>query len=65
MSRRPPRFTMTDVARAIRAAEQAEKGWAVEIALDGTIRLIRAETIAASPRNSQGALIDRAAKVLF
>lgn len=40
MSRRPARITQADVARAIRAADQCDSKRIVEIAPDGTIRLI-------------------------
>jgi hypothetical protein len=40
MSRRAASFTQSDVARALRAAEQVAPGrMAVEIAADGTIRI--------------------------
>ena len=41
MSRRPARFTQADVRRAVEAAKSAGKDWAVEIAPDGTIRIVR------------------------
>jgi hypothetical protein len=40
MSRTPARATQADIARAIRAVEQTGASMAVEIAPDGTIRLI-------------------------
>lgn len=40
MSRRPARVTQADVARAIRAADQCASARVVEIAPDGTIRLV-------------------------
>ena len=40
MSRRPARFTQADVARAIRAVKQTGSSMAVEVAPDGTIRLV-------------------------
>lgn len=40
MSRRPARFTQSDVARALKGAEQAGVKMAVEISPDGTIRLV-------------------------
>lgn len=52
MPRRPSRFTQSDVARAIRAAQQVGEPMAVEIAPDGTIRLIPAP--APSPRKPRG-----------
>lgn len=42
MSRTPARCTQADIARAIRAVEQAGgDGWAVEVLPDGTIRIGR------------------------
>ena len=40
MSRRPARVTQADIARSIRAAEQVGHGHIVEIAPDGTIRIV-------------------------
>ena len=40
MSRRPARFTQADIARAIKAVEQANAQMTVEIAPDGTIRIV-------------------------
>jgi hypothetical protein len=40
MSHRPPRFTQSDVARAIRAVKQTGADMAVEIMQDGTIRIV-------------------------
>jgi hypothetical protein len=40
MSRRPARFTQADIARAIKAVEQVGARMAVEITLDGTIRIV-------------------------
>jgi|HubBroStandDraft_4_1064222.scaffolds.fasta_scaffold1171303_2 hypothetical protein len=40
MPRRPARVTQADIARAIRAAEQAGSQRTVEIAPDGTIKLV-------------------------
>lgn len=40
MSRRPARVTQADVARAIRAADQCGSDRVVEIAPDGTIRIV-------------------------
>ena len=42
MSRRPARVTQADIARSIRAAEQVGHGHVVEIAPDGTIRIVPA-----------------------
>jgi hypothetical protein len=41
MSRRAARFTQVDIRRAIEAAKAAGKDWAVEIAPDGTIRIVQ------------------------
>ncbi|MGI4766084.1 MAG: hypothetical protein ACRYGP_13660 [Janthinobacterium lividum] len=38
---RPARFTVADLRRATKAAEQAGPNWAVEIDTDGTIRIVR------------------------
>lgn len=43
MSRRPARFTQADIARAINAVKQTGVSMAVEISLDGTIRLTPAD----------------------
>lgn len=43
MPRRPARVTQADIARAIRAAEQAGSRRTVEIAPDGTIKLVPVE----------------------
>jgi hypothetical protein len=43
MPRRPARVTQADIARAIRAAEQAGSPRTVEIAPDGTIKLVPVE----------------------
>ena len=40
----PARFTQADIARALRAAKQASVNVAVEIGLDGTIRLVPTES---------------------
>lgn len=39
-SRRPARVSQADIARALRAVEQVGVSMAVEIAPDGTIRLV-------------------------
>ncbi len=44
MSRTAARVTQADIARAIRAIKQAGGGLAVEIARDGTIRIVPHET---------------------
>ena len=38
---RPARFTVADLRRATKAAEQAGPEWAVEIDPDGRIRIVR------------------------
>ena len=38
---RPARFTTADLVRATKAAEKVGPDWAVEIDLDGTIRIVR------------------------
>jgi hypothetical protein len=43
MSRRPARVTQADVARAIRAVEQVDADRIIEIAPDGTIRILPAQ----------------------
>jgi hypothetical protein len=43
MPRRPARVTQADIARAIRAAEQAGSPRTVEITPDGTIKLVPVE----------------------
>lgn len=43
MSRAPARFTQAEVHRAIKAVEQSGARMAVEIAPDGTIRIIPAD----------------------
>ena len=42
MSRRPARCTQADIARAIKAVAQTGARMAVEIATDGTIRIVPA-----------------------
>lgn len=42
MSRTPARCTQADIARAIRAVEQVGANAVVEVARDGTIRIIPA-----------------------
>ena len=42
MSRRPARFTQADMVRAIKAIQQAGACMAVEVALDGTLRVVPA-----------------------
>jgi hypothetical protein len=42
MSRRPPKVTQADIARAIRAVEQSRCQWVIEITPDGTIRILPA-----------------------
>jgi hypothetical protein len=43
LSRRPSRFTQSDIARALRAAVQVGAHVAIEIMPDGTIRLVPGE----------------------
>ena len=49
MPRRPARVTQADIARAIRAAEQAGSPRTVEITPDGTIKLVPVEPGTAKP----------------
>jgi len=42
VSRRPARFTQADMVRAIKAIQQAGACMAVEVALDGTLRVVPA-----------------------
>ncbi|WP_036281744.1 hypothetical protein [Methylocystis sp. ATCC 49242] len=51
MSRYPARCTQADIARAIRAVEQTGARMAVEIAPDGTIRIVPYDGPASSPAN--------------
>lgn len=53
MSRTPARFTQADVTRAIRAVEQTGARMAVEIAPDGTIRIVPYEA-PPTPANDAG-----------
>ncbi len=46
MPRRPAKVTQADIARALRAIGQTGTLMAVEIASDGTIRLIPVEALA-------------------
>ena len=43
MSRRPAKVTQADIARALRAAQQVGPNWFVEIARDGTIRILQGD----------------------
>ena len=43
MSRTAARVTQADVARALRAAQQAGPAWRVEIATDGVIRIVQGD----------------------
>ena len=52
MPRRPARVTQADIARAIRAAEQAGSPRTVEITPDGTIKLVPVEPKTAKPEAS-------------
>jgi hypothetical protein len=38
---RPARFTVADLRRALKAAQHSGPEYAVEIAVDGTIRIVR------------------------
>ncbi len=49
MSRRPARVTQADIARAIRAIEQTGARMGVEVAPDGTIRIIPVDKVESSP----------------
>jgi hypothetical protein len=40
MSRKPARFTQSDIYRALKAVQQSGLNMAVEISPDGTIRLL-------------------------
>ncbi|WP_193336200.1 hypothetical protein [Devosia beringensis] len=48
MSRRPAMVTQADVARALRAVDQVGIAAVVEIARDGTIRIVPADLARAS-----------------
>lgn len=54
MGRRPAKVTQADIARALRAVAQLAVPMAVEIAPDGTIRLmpIQMEKLKAAPAGS-------------
>lgn len=52
MPRRPARATQADIARAIRAAEQAGSPRTVEVTPDGTIKLVPVEPEPAKPEAS-------------
>ena len=52
MPRRPARVTQADIARAIRAAEQAGSARTVEVTPDGTIKLVPVEPKTAKPEAS-------------
>ncbi len=45
MSRRPARFTQADVEKALRVALKMDPPWIVEIAPDGTIRIVPAAAV--------------------
>jgi hypothetical protein len=49
MSRKAARFTQADIARAIKAIQQTSAHMAVEIALDGTIRIVPASARVEEP----------------
>lgn len=59
MSRTPAKVTQADIARAIRAIEQTGANLAVEIAKDGTIRLV---PVAAMPRHDE---IDKTEEIVL
>ena len=45
MSRTPARFTQADIARTLRAIEQTGARMSVEIATDGTIRIVPVDNV--------------------
>jgi len=53
VSRTPARITQADISRALRAAQSAGATWRVEIAPDGTIRLVQGELSTQSRGRSQ------------
>lgn len=59
VSRTPAKVTQADIARAIRAIEQTGANLAVEIARDGTIRLIPVESL---PRHDE---IDKTEEIVL
>jgi len=52
MSRTRARVTQADIARALRAAQQAGPTWCVEVMPDGTIRLFQVDPSARSTERS-------------
>jgi hypothetical protein len=58
MSRRPARATLADLNRAVKAAESASSPMAVEIAPDGTIRIVPALAGADRKAEPKGPPID-------
>jgi hypothetical protein len=53
MSRRPARFTQTDLSRAIKAIAQAGSNMMVEVLPDGTMRISPAVSVTHHPAESQ------------
>lgn len=64
MSRHAARFTQADIARAIRAIEQTRANMAVEIAPEGTIRLVPYDPEENSGKNQPVAIELRGEPVL-
>ena len=59
MPRGPSRFTQSDIAKALKAIKQSGASMAVEIALDGTIRIVPVEMSRANAREAGEAELDR------
>lgn len=62
MSRRPARFTQADIARAIRAVKKERAHMAVEVATDGTIRVV---PIDHKPEDDEKARISRGREIVL